>query len=793
MILRRKLLRDIRFRKGGFAAVAITVFLGITLFGASYDAYLNLEESYEAMFGELQFADITMVGGDVETLAEEASTQQGVQSVEVRSVADLPLRVGGSHKLLGRAVGLPAEHQPSVNQVMLLQGDYLDPTQPAKVLVEQHMADHFNLEVGEPLEVMSPSGWQEMTVGGIVASTEYLWPARSRQDFLASPDDFGVVFASQSVLDYLPSQMTTRQAAVRFAPGADKEQLAQDLRSQALGLGALDTFTREEQPSNALLQEDVQGFGEISLLFPLLFLGAAGMATYILLTRMVYAQRMQIGLLLANGFRLRTTFLHYLSFGLFISLAGAIPGIIAGTLAARIITGFYTEAISVPIQVIKLRPETILTGLVFAIAAGALSALAPAVRAARMTPAEAMRGPTPGGRGGAILLERLLPPLGRLPAQAKMVLRGIGRNRRRSASTVIGVILALTLILASWGMLDTIQILVAQQFEQVSRQDAQVFLTASGQDDHLEDLRTITGIQSVEPASEQAVTLSGPEGNYETTLRAYQPQTDMHGFQTPEGDTVELPAEGLLLGRALHDRLGADEGDPVQIEMGKAGRTISGTVAGFVDEPLGTFAYISIPHLRDAVGGKTEDSLSGGVINSALLKYDSDVNREEIRTRISDLPYVTAYVDSDSLQATLDSYMSLFYVFVGVMLAFGGTMAFALIFNTMAANISERQGEIATLTAAGVKRRKISTLITAENLLLTLLGVGPGLLIGYYLSAYFMASYTNDMFSFDLQMRTTTLVYSALAIIVVALLSQRPLLRTVRKVEMARVLRERSL
>src|SRR5680860_249474 len=69
----------------------------------------------------------------------------------------------------------------------------------------------------------------------------------------------------------------------------------------------------------------------------------------------------------------------------------------------------------------------------------------------RMTPAEAMRGPMPSGRGGPALLERLLPPLRRLPAQAKMVLRGIGRNRRRSASTVTGVILALTLILTSWG------------------------------------------------------------------------------------------------------------------------------------------------------------------------------------------------------------------------------------------------------------------------------------------------------------------------------------------------------
>src|SRR5680860_596949 len=191
---------------------------------------------------------------------------------------------------------------------------------------------HLQIEVGDNLEAMTPAGRQELTVGGVVASTEYLWPARSRQDFLTSPDDFGVVFVSESVLDKLHSPAVTPQVTVRFTSSADNDALEGEIAATAQRLGALDTFTREEQPSNALLQEDVQGFGELSLMFPLLFLGAAGMATYILLTRMVYAQRMQIGLLLANGFRRRSAFLHYLSFGLAASLAGAIPGMLAGIL-----------------------------------------------------------------------------------------------------------------------------------------------------------------------------------------------------------------------------------------------------------------------------------------------------------------------------------------------------------------------------------------------------------------------------------------------------------------------------
>ena len=60
-------------------------------------------------------------------------------------------------------------------------------------------------------------------------------------------------------------------------------------------------------------------------------------------------------------------------------------------------------------------------------------------------------------------------------------------------------------------------------------------------------------------------------------------------------------------------------------------------------------------------------------------------------------------------------------------------------------------------------------MITAENLLMTLLGIGPGLLVGYELARLFMAQFTNDQFDFDLEICASTFVLSALAILVVAL------------------------
>ena len=62
-------------------------------------------------------------------------------------------------------------------------------------------------------------------------------------------------------------------------------------------------------------------------------------------------------------------------------------------------------------------------------------------------------------------------------------------------------------------------------------------------------------------------------------------------------------------------------------------------------------------------------------------------------------------------------------------------------------------------------------MVTAQNLLLTLIGLVPGLVFGWLLAWVFMDTFSSDMFTFELHMRPLTFVLTAVAIIVVGLLS----------------------
>jgi putative ABC transport system permease protein len=780
-----------RRQRWQFLAVLVTVVLGVMLFAASYDAYRNLEASYNDTYDRLAFADMTVTGAD-DGFAGAAADIEGVAAVETRRQGDTPMRIG-DHLLQGRLIGMPPDEQPAINQIDVQEGSYLASARPNGVVVETHLAEQLDLAVGDRLDVLAGSDWAETEVIGIAISAEYIWPAESTQNFFPPPGTFGVAFVSSDVLAPVPATAVADQTLLRYEDGADRAATDAAVEEAALAAGAADTMTQAEQPSNAGLKLDLQGFEQLAVMFPALFLLAAGMATFIILTRIVYSQRAQIGTLRASGVSRSILTRHYLSYGFVLGVGGAAIGLLLGMLMGWAITGFYTDALGIPDTKRALYWSTPIIGLAFGLAVGLLAAWAPTRAAANLSPAEAMRGDVPASDGKPSAIERIVPPLRRLPARWLMVIRGIGRNRRRSLSTIIGVVLALTLILASWGMIDTVVNLIDRHFNEIAIEDASVLLRVPVGVDQVDLVQETDGVRTAEDVVSLPVTARGPGGSYATQLEAYREDTQVHGFDTPDGT---LPADGFVAGTAFEQETGAHAGDTVELSFPTLDTTFSATLIGFVDEPLGTLVYMDRT-LLDAAMVTADPAIPADILTEPSISqiktlFEDEVDRQAVVDRIEANSEVAAVIDSRSLYETIQDFLGFFYVFVGVMLLFGGVMAFALIFNTISVNVAEREGEYATMRANGMSRRRVAELITGENVLLTVLGIIPGLIIGYVVAAWFMQSYSSDMFTFDLEMNPMSLVISAIAMVVVALISAWPAIRTVDRLDLATVVRERS-
>jgi putative ABC transport system permease protein len=785
--LRVKLRRDIARSWPLFASLAVTVLLGVGLFAASFDAYRNLAGSYDHAFSVQSFPDLFVTGGDVAAVARSARATDGVAAVRTRTVADLPMRVtdpdGVTDAAVGRIVSYPTSGAPEVASLTPIAG--AGNPSPGAVLVEQHLAESFGLTPGDALEITGAEGPQQVTIAGVVASAEYLWPAPSRQQFMAPPRSFGVMYVTpQDAATW--SGSPDNQALVRLSdPARATGAPVTDLRTVAVAHGATEVLTRAEQPSNALLHEDILGFQQMAVAFPMLFLSAAALVLFVLLTRRVAMERPIIGTLRAFGTRGARVGWHYLSYGLAAGLVGAAIGLPLGLLAAGAMSREYAATIDLPESLMVyggLRLDTIGMGLAFALGMTAVAGAIPAYRATRIAPAEAMRPavPRPVTRRG--LVDRALP--GRASSRAHYTVRSITRHRARTVFTATGVALAFILVLASWGMIDTMTTLLGRQFDEVDTSDARVTYGAPIRPGDLAALTAVPGVAQAEAVIDVPVGVRHRDATYATAATGLTPGTTMHGFFDTQRHRVSLPAEGVLLGRGITEKLpGLVVGDQVDLVSTAGGRVVRARVAGFVDEPLGTFAYADQQWLARQFGVSAD---------SALLRLDPAADVTAVRGAVQDLPGVATFTETSAIQRLFQQYAGLFLVFGAGMLALGAAMAFAVVFTTMSVSLLERRRELATLRAAGVSQRTLAGLVSSENMLVAALGILPGLALGLAAADAMMRSYSSDQFSLDLTVKPLTLALSTLAVMSVAALCQFPVLRAIRRMDVAEVVRERE-
>lgn len=779
-LLARKLVRDTRRQWLQFAAVALTLALGVAVFGAGYDSYDNLKSSYAHIYDELRFAEVTVTGGDTGAIADAARRLPGGPAVATRIGADVPFRIDdadGVHTLLGRLVGQPPSGPPAVNALLVQEGAGLDPARPDDVLIERHMADHFGLRVGDSFEVFVDGRWRPFHVAGIAVSPEYLWPARSRQDLLTSPDDFGVAFAPDSLVADLGGTTAIHQVLVRAPVGVEPAAFDSQVRAIAAANSAGDVMVRADQPSNGALQQDVDAFGQMAVLFPLLFLIAAALAAYVLLGRLVRTQRSQIGMLVANGYPRRRLLRHYMAYGGAAGVFGSVVGAAGGIGLAVVLTRTYTSSLGIPLAVARFHPLTPVIGVAVGAMAGTLAAVGPARAATRVTPAEAMRGIAPVGTAHRNVVERV-PGIRGLPIRARLALRNVARSPRRAVSTGVGVALAAVLVLSSLGMLDTVSLVLDEQFHHVQRQDAQLYLATAPDDGTLSAAHAAPGVRRVEPAVEAPIVLSHGPNRYQTSLTGFAADTTMHQFDQ------SLPGDGIVLGDALRSMLGVDRGDTVDVTVANNPPTPV-RVAGFVHEPLGSQAYTTLAHAQQLAGDDGAHSL--------LVRYEEGADRSAARASLVALPGVVAFRDARGSEETVRQLLGLFYAIVGVMLLFGTILAAVVLFNTLSVNVSERTVELATLRAAGGRVSTLARIMTAENTLLVAAAIPFGLVAGWLAGRWLMSSFNSDLYHFTLQLRPTTPAVLVFALLGLALLMHIPSRRTVKRLDVARIVRERAL
>jgi putative ABC transport system permease protein len=786
-LLRKKLVREIMESKFRFFAISSVVAIGIILFTASYMSFLNLSKSYQYTYDRLNFEELLVrVDRAPERVVERLGSLPNIDLLTPRVSDPMGMELEDGTRITGQIIGTPSS-EPYVNMLYIREGSGLTgQEQELTCLVENHFAAFNDLGEGDTIYAVKNGERMSIRIAGVVSSPEYMMVFRNRQFPMTSATVYGVFYFNMQqarALTGYPSN-SYNEFAFTLKDYALLETTEAQVREILKPYGIEEVTTRDNQISKTLLEMDLRQFHDFALFFPILFFSIAAFSIYMILSRLVRTQRPIIGLMRAVGYSSRTVLRHYMSFALAVGLVGVVLGSLLGWAATGLISKIYSSTMKIPFVQYGTYPEVFLYGFLMAMGFCAISGIVPARRSAAVQPTEALRGVVDPARYGKVSwVERLLPRIDRLRVFWRLPLRNVFRNRRRTAFTVIGIMFAVILIMLNLGINDTVNANMNQAFNHLFTFDIAVLFLDPQTRVTQKKIENIPGVTAVEPTVGRPCTISNGDTDVESILMGALADTAMRGFLDEKNNEVLITPNHCLVSRNYRDELGIAVGD--MVEVTSLGRSRSFMVSDFILEPMGSFVYVPVEEARDLLGYGTKSS-------AFYIQVDSGYY-QQVRDSLYEMPEVLTLVDLSQIKKEINSYMSLLYIVIAVMLVFGIIMASSLVFNTSTINIMEREQEVATMLTLGVPQWKASLSLTLENVMMGLLGLIPGYIAARLVMGQAMKLYENELFSFTPAISVWTFVITGVLVIALMVLSEFPSLRHIHNLDLAESTKRRSL
>ncbi len=791
--LDRKLLRDLRLMWSQALTIAAVVASGVGGFLTTLSAVDSLVQAREAFYASGHFADV-FASLKRAPLALETALREVPGVADVQTTAEFLVRVqvpGQSDPVSGLLIGIDRDRPLRMNLPTLRRGlpEGAQATTPGPagtdgtlpVWVSESFAQARGLAPGALLYALVNGRQRTLRVTGIALSPEYIFAG-----LFGMPDlrGFGVFWIDAAPLRAaFDMQGAFNRVAVRLAPQADETAVRAALQRLLAPWGGREASGRDTQSSHAMLVNEIREQHVLGTVLPAIFLAVAAFLLNVVVSRLVARQREQIAALKALGYSNRTIAAHYLKLVLTIVGLGFVAGAALGHWLGSMFLGLYAEFFRFPVVEYRMAPHLLLIALGVTLGTAVLGALAAIRATVRLTPAEAMRPPSP-GRYRRTLLERLgIPGPG---TSLRMILREIERHRLRSALTVAAIAAAVAIVVLGNFVRDAMAWIVDTQFNVVMRMDAAVWLSDPTDDRLRHDIARLPGVIAVEPSRQVAVRLVAAHRSERVELRGVEPQPVLQRIVDTAQRAVPPPQQGLLLTDRLAAKLGVVAGQSVRVEVLAAdARTLVLPVAGTVREMMGLNAYMRRDLLNQALG--EGDLVTGYAI--ALERGSEAAFLDATRG----LPRVAGAFSKATLLSNMQEISARnIRIMSTVLTLFAAVIAIGVVYNNARIALSERNWELASLRVLGFSRGEVSALLLGELAIALVLALPLGMVLGRLLVSAVTGLLANDQFYFPVVIEPGTYALAALAVLAAGAASALVVRRRIDRLDLVAALKIRD-
>ena len=519
-------------------------------------------------------------------------------------------------------------------------------------------------------------------------------------------------------------------------------------------------LTRNANIGYVCFENDANIVAAIANLFPLFFFLVAALICMTTMNRMVEEQRTQIGVLKALGYGNVAIMGKYAFYAGSAAVVGATAGFAGGTwLFPKVIWQayrmmYYLEDVNYKFSV-GLAVISLIAALVCSVGTAYLSCYYELYS----VPANLIRPKSPKG-GKRIFLEKITFIWGRMKFLHKVSMRNIVRYKTRFFMMVLGISGCTALLVAGFGIKDSVADIAGLQFDEIQVYDIGLTLTDEAKESDREHLREETeeyfehiafhyekSVDMDFAGKTKSITLFIPENPEET---AY-----FLKLHTEQGEELSYPQEGEVIVTAkAAQSMGIQIGDAIVLRDADM-RQIRVKVVNTCENFVYNYVYINNATYVDQLDEEPEYASA-----FAVVKEGTDIHIAAASA--SKLDKVMATNVTQDMRDRISSMMdSLDYIVILVIVC-AASLALIVLYNLTNINITERIREIATIKVLGFYARETADYVFRENIVLTAIGALVGLGLGKALHWFIMYSINIDMVSFRTYVKPISYLFSLL-------------------------------
>lgn len=465
----------------------------------------------------------------------------------------------------------------------------------------------------------------------------------------------------------------------------------------------------------------------IAKVFPVFFFLVAALVCMTTMTRMVDEQRNEMGTLKALGYSKLQIASKYIIYALIASILGSILGCSLGMyLFPTVIFNAWNTLYNIDQIKFLFQPGLILLASGSVTGITLLATLYSIYSELIEMPSQLMR-PKAAKAGKKILLERIKFIWKRLSFLQKVTARNIFRYKKRFFMTIIGIAGCSALLVAGFGINDSISDIVNQQYNVIYHYDATVSAKTS---EITSQIKSLKGVKDVYEEDHLAVTTKIENKDISTTVHIISNDKKFKDFCTLFNGNKEfdLDDSSVLISQKMATKLNKKAGDTIKIKDAN-NKVIKAKIKGVFTNYVGHHIYASESLYKSW-------NTNAKTTHIYLIKSKKTTKKFErnLGNKIMNIDGVQSVTFYSSLQKNFkDMIKSISYIVV-VLVISAACLAFVVLYNLSNVNISERKREIATIKVLGFTRKEVDAYINRETILLTILGslIGLGIGIGLH-------------------------------------------------------------